>query len=206
MERRSRRAVAGPCVSGVLAAVIALSARWTAAEVEKRSRPNILWLVSEDNGPLLGCTGDPLARTPNLDALASKGVVFERCHAMPVCAPSRFTLISGMYPAACGPAHNMRASGKIPAWLKGFPTYLRQAGYYTTNQSKTDYNAPFAVSEMWDECGKNAEWKGRPTPATPFFSVYNHEVCHESCLFPGNKRANIHRVKTIHILFGRNRM
>jgi len=188
MERPSRRAVAGQCVSGVLAAVIALTARWSAAEEERRSRPNILWLVSEDNGPLLGCTGDPLARTPNLDALAAKGVVFERCSAMPVCAPSRFTLISGMYPAACGPAHNMRASGKIPVWLKGFPTYLRQAGYFTSNQSKTDYNAPFAVSEMWDACGKRAEWKGRPTPATPFFSVYNHEVCHESCLFPGNTR------------------
>jgi len=151
------------------------------------NRPNILWLVSEDNGPSLGCYGDPVARTPNLDALAAKGVVFDHCYGMPVCAPSRFTLITGLYPTSCGPAHNMRASGKIPSWLKGFPSYLRKAGYYTTNHAKTDYNSPLDVREMWDACGKKAEWNNRPTPDTPFFSVYNHEVCHESCLFPAEK-------------------
>ena len=167
------------------AAALPLAA-WAAAE-EKPKRPNILWLVSEDNGPFMGCYGDPLARTPNLDALAEKGIVFEHCYAMPVCAPSRFSLISGMYPTTCGPAQNMRAAGKIPAWLKGFPEYLRQAGYYTTNNAKTDYNAPFDVKAIWNACGKKADWKNRPTPGTPFFSVYNHEVCHESCLFPESK-------------------
>ncbi len=184
MNTVSRRAFLGQCAAG---AAIFPSAGW-AAEDEQRKRPNILWLVSEDNSPLLGCYGDPLARTPNLDALAAKGIVFDHCYAMPVCAPSRFTLISGMYPTTCGPAQNMRASGKIPAWLTGFPAYLRQAGYYTTNNSKTDYNAPFDIQAIWDACGKKADWKGRPAAATPFFSVYNHEVCHESCLFPGDKR------------------
>jgi arylsulfatase A-like enzyme len=107
---------------------------------------------------------------------------------MPVCAPSRFTLITGLYPASCGPAQHMRAAGKIPAWLKGFPAYLRQAGYYTTNNAKTDYNSPVDVREAWDVCGKKGGWKSRPTPDTPFFSVFNHEVCHESCLFPPEKR------------------
>ena len=178
----SRRAFVRQCVAGV--AVLPLVAR---ASGEKPERPNILWLVSEDNGPFLGCYGDRLARTPNLDALAAKGIVFEHCYAMPVCAPSRFTLISGLYPTTCGPAHNMRASGKIPPWLKGFPEYLRQAGYYTTNNAKTDYNAPFEVKAIWNECGKKADWKNRPGSGTPFFSVYNHEVCHESCLFPETK-------------------
>jgi len=182
MRTLSRRSFLGQSAAG--AAILPLAV-WAADE--EKTRPNILWLVSEDNGPFLGCYGDPLARTPNLDALAAKGIVFEHCYAMPVCAPSRFTLISGMYPTTCGPAHNMRASGKIPAWLKGFPAYLRQAGYYTTNNSKTDYNAPFNVKEIWNECGKKADWKDRPTPATPFFSVFNHEVCHESCLFPESK-------------------
>ena len=139
----SRRMFLAQSLAG--AAALPLAA-WAAEE--KPNRPNILWLVSEDNGPFLGCYGDPLARTPNLDALAAKGVVFEHCYAMPVCAPSRFTLISGMYPTTCGPAQNMRASGKIPAWLKGFPEYLRQAGYYTTNNAKTDYNAPFEVKAI----------------------------------------------------------
>jgi arylsulfatase A-like enzyme len=181
METVSRRAFVRQCAGGAVAAPL-LS--W-AAEESGQKLPNILWLVSEDNGPFLGCYGDALARTPHLDALARKGIVFESCYAMPVCAPSRFTLIAGMYPVTCGPAHNMRASGKIPDGLQGFPAYLRKDGYFTTNNAKTDYNAPIAKNgKFWDEQGKNAEWSHRPTPQTPFFSVYNHEVSHESCLFP----------------------
>jgi arylsulfatase A-like enzyme len=172
----------------VWAAAVLLVSWCAEADGGGQKRPNILCLVSEDNGPFLGCYGDPLARTPNLDALAREGVVFESCHAMPVCAPSRFILITGLYPTMCGPAHNMRASGKIPAFLKGFPAYLRRAGYYTTNNAKTDYNAPIDVKETWDACGRKAEWKDRPSPDTPFFSVYNHEVTHESCLFPDDRR------------------
>jgi arylsulfatase A-like enzyme len=147
-------------------------------------RPNILWLVSEDNGTFLGCYGDALAHTPTLDHLASQGVLFERCFAQPVCAPSRFTLITGMYSVTCGPAEHMRAQGKIPSWLKGFPAYLRKAGYYTSNNAKTDYNALINMKEAWDESGRNAHWRKRPEPMQPFFSVFNHEVTHESCLFP----------------------
>ncbi len=149
-------------------------------------RPNILWLVSEDNDTFLHCYGDPVARTPALDKLAQQGVLFERCFAQPVCAPSRFTLITGMYPATCGPAEHMRASGKIPAWLKGFPSYLRAAGYYTCNNAKTDYNCPVNLKETWDASGNKAHWRNR-APGQPFFSVFNHEVTHESCLFPTNE-------------------
>jgi arylsulfatase A-like enzyme len=85
------------------------------AEPGAGDRPNILWLVSEDNSTFLGCYGDPLAHTPTLDRLASKGILFERCFAQPVCAPSRFTLITGMYSVTCGPAEHMRAHGKIPS-------------------------------------------------------------------------------------------
>jgi arylsulfatase A-like enzyme len=147
-------------------------------------RPNILWLVSEDNDTFLGCYGDPLARTPTLDRLASKGVLFERCFAQPVCAPSRFTLITGMFSVTCGPAEHMRARGKILLWLKGFPAYLRKAGYYTSNNAKTDYNAPINMKEAWDASSREAHWRKRPDPRQPFFSVFNHEVTHESCLFP----------------------
>src|SRR6058998_1261960 len=95
-------------------------------------RPNILWLVSEDNDTFLGCYGDRLARTPTLDKLAREGVLYERCFAQPVCAPSRFALISGMYAATAGPAEHMRAQGKIPDWVTGLPSLLKAAGYYTT--------------------------------------------------------------------------
>ncbi len=145
-----------------------------------------MWLVSEDNDTFLGCYGDRLARTPTLDKLAHDGVLYERCFAWPVCAPSRFALISGMYAVSCGPAEHMRAQGKIPAWLKGFPAYLREAGYFTTNNAKTDYNSPIRIKEAWDLCGSGAHWRRR-SPGKPFFSVFNHEVTHESCLFPKNE-------------------
>src|SRR5579862_94432 len=147
-------------------------------------RPNILWLVSEDNNPFLGCYGDKLARTPTLDKLAKEGVLYERCFAQPVCAPSRFALITGMYAITAGPAEHMRAQGKIPKWLKGFPTFLHNAGYYTSNNAKTDYNSPIVPRDTWDESSNRAHWRKRPDPRQPFFSVFNHEVTHESCLFP----------------------
>jgi len=164
-----------------LSLALTLAGLTTAAELD---RPNILWLVSEDNHTFLGCYGDPLARTPTLDKLAHEGVLFERCFTQPVCAPSRLTLISGVYAASCGPGHHMRAQGKIPSWLKGFPALLRGTGYYTSNNAKTDYNSPISVQEAWNECGRKAHWRNRADAQQPFFSVFNHEVAHESCLFP----------------------
>jgi len=148
------------------------------------ARPNILWIVSEDNNPYMGCYGDKLARTPTLDGLAAKGILYENCFSQaPVCAPSRFTLISGMYATCCGPAEHMRAKGNIPEFLRGFPAYLRESGYSCTNNAKTDYNAPINIKDAWDECSNKAHWRNRPA-GKPFFAVFNHEVTHESSIFP----------------------
>ena len=69
-------------------------------------RPNILWLSTEDIGPQLGCYGDPVAKTPNLDALAGRGMLFDVAWSnYPVCAPARTTIITGMYAAANGAGH-----------------------------------------------------------------------------------------------------
>ncbi|HWQ93814.1 MAG TPA: sulfatase-like hydrolase/transferase, partial [Clostridia bacterium] len=140
-------------LAGTLLLVGAIISSAAAAE-----RPNILWLVSEDNTTLLGCYGDRVARTPALDKLAREGVVFERCFTQPVCAPSRFSLITGLPPASSGPAHHMRAQGRIPAGVKGFPALLRQAGYYTANNAKTDYNTSLNLKETWNENGRNAHY------------------------------------------------
>ena len=166
-------------VLAIVAAVFPLAARAQGAA----DRPNILWIVSEDNNPYLGCYGDRLARTPTIDSLAKDGVLYENCFSTaPVCAPSRFTLITGMYATSCAPANDMRASGKMPPDMRGFPAYLRAAGYYCTNNAKTDYNAPINMKDTWDVSGKQAHWRNRPA-GRPFFAVFNHEVTHESCLF-----------------------
>ncbi|WP_203434090.1 sulfatase-like hydrolase/transferase [Jiangella asiatica] len=153
-----------------------------AAQVD---RPNFLWLVSEDNSPYLGAYGDPQSATPTLDRLAAEGIRYENAFATaPVCAPTRFGIVTGLEATTCGPAHQMRASGHIPNWLRGFPAYLREAGYHCTNNAKTDYNAPISIADAWDASSGQAHWRNRPA-AAPFFAVFNYNVTHESQLFPG---------------------
>src|SRR4051794_22378539 len=99
-------------------------------------RPNILWVTCEDTGPHLGCYGDKYSTTPNLDRLAAKGMKYRVAWSnAPVCAPARTTLISGVYPTALGAEH-MRSLVPMPANMKMYPQYLREAGYYCTNNSK----------------------------------------------------------------------
>lgn len=146
-------------------------------------RPNIMWLVSEDNNPFIGAYGDRLAHTPTIDGLARKGLLYRNVYTTaPVCAPTRFGIITGVHPESAGPAHNMRAVAHLPALLAGFPTYLRQQGYYCTNNAKTDYNSDLKPDQIWDQSSKTAHWKNRPGGA-PFFAVFNHETTHESRIF-----------------------
>ena len=147
------------------------------------ARPNILWLVSEDNNPFIGAYGDKIAHTPTLDRLAKDGILYRNVYSTaPVCAPTRFAIITGVYPESAGPAHHMRAVASLPATLAGFPTYLRSAGYYCTNNAKTDYNSNLKPDEIWHESSAKAHWRNRPQN-TPFFAVFNHEITHESMLF-----------------------
>ena len=70
-----------------------------AAQVSAGSRPNIVMIVVDDLRPVLGAYGDALARTPNLDALAQRSIVFENAFAVvPVCGASRAALMSGRKP------------------------------------------------------------------------------------------------------------
>ena len=142
------------------------------------SRPNILWISCEDISPNLGCYGDPDAITPTLDALAEKGVRFSRAFTIAgVCAPNRSGTITGVFPCSIG-SHNMRSSAQLPPHVKCFPEYLRRAGYFCTNNSKTDYNFP-VPKQAWDECSRKAHWKHRPK-GKPFFAVFNITTTHES--------------------------
>ena len=141
--------------------------------------PNILWLTSEDNGPHLGCYGDKYADTPNLDALANKGMIYTRAISnAPVCAPARTTIISGMYPTSTGAEH-MRSMTSLPDDYKMYPVYLRERGYYCTNNSKEDYNLE-KDGQVWNEGGRKASWTNRPKKEQPFFTIHNFTVSHES--------------------------
>ncbi|MBI2421976.1 MAG: sulfatase-like hydrolase/transferase [Candidatus Hydrogenedentes bacterium] len=143
--------------------------------------PNILWLVSEDNGPFLGCYGEALARTPRLDALAAEGVRYSHAFAnAPVCAPSRSTLATGIHAVSLGTQH-MRSQNALPENVRFYSNYLRDAGYYCTNCSKEDYNAARKPGGAWDASSKDAHWRNRK-PSQPFFAVFNCALTHESNL------------------------
>lgn len=145
-------------------------------------RPNILWLVTEDNAArFVGAYGDPLARTPHLDRLALDGIVMEQARSVyPVCAPTRHALITGLYPHASGAQH-MRSTPALPAGVRFFPEYLLAAGYFCTNNAKTDYNTAHPPDAAWDENNRQAHWRHRQ-PGQPFFAVFNFEQSHESRL------------------------
>ena len=142
-------------------------------------RPNILWLSSEDHGPHLGCYGDKYAHTPNLDAFAKRSLLYlNAISTAPVCAPARTTIICGMYAPSLG-AHHMRSQAARPDWLKFYPEFLREAGYYCTNNSKTDYNIEHNIRQIWDESSGKAHYRKRKK-GQPFFAIFNQTCTHES--------------------------
>ncbi len=147
-------------------------------------KPNVLWITAEDMSPTLGVYGDAYATTPHLDAFAKESVRYTNAFAAaPICSPSRSTLITGMWAPSLGTSQ-MRSAYPIPFNVKGFPTYLREAGYFTTNNSKTDYNTANEarlIEESWDESGGRAHWRspGRKE-GQPFFAVFNQMTTHQS--------------------------
>lgn len=158
------------------------------------SRPNIVWIVCEDMSPHLSAFGEKTIQTPYLDELAKDGIRFTHVYTIAgVCAPSRSAIITGMYPTKTG-ANNMRtlslSTGPVPAYVpgpysvvlppyaKGFPEYLRAAGYYCTNSAKQDYQFQAPVT-LWDESSRDAHWRNRPA-GQPFFAVFNLGITHES--------------------------
>ena len=155
----------------------------TSSKPNPLKRPNILWISCEDISPDLGCYGDDYAVTPNLDQLAEQGCRYTNAFVpFPVCAPTRSSIITGMYPGTLGSMH-MRTSLQgyecvPPHYVRCFPEYLRMAGYYCTNHTKTDYqfSPPFTT---WD--AKIVNWRNKDRPGNaPFFSVINLAVTHES--------------------------
>lgn len=175
-------------------------------------RPNILWISVEDISPLLGAYGDKSIQTPNIDRLAREGITYTNAFATAgVCAPSRSSIITGMYPVSIG-TQNMRTGPHYayrepeaetyktyislkdirgrnvpeyaavpPPYVKVFTEYLRAAGYFTSNAAKTDYQFNSPIT-AWDEIGKDAHYKNR-SAGQPFFAVFNHEITHESRVF-----------------------
>ncbi len=156
----------------------------TLSALAQQSKPNIVWITIEDTSPdFIGCYGNTQVKTPNIDALAAEGIRFTNAHSTnTVCAPSRHTIITGLRTAADGCGHQ-RSTNKIPAFVKGFPYYLKKSGYFTSNNHKTDYNidqANLFIEQNWNQQGGKADFINRLNKAQPFFAVFNVEESHQS--------------------------
>ena len=147
------------------------------------ARPNILWITLEDTSTqFIGAYGNPHVKTPAIDGLAKQGVRFTSAFATAsVCSTARSAIITGVSPEVLGTGHH-RSRYPIPKFIKGFPSYLKDAGYYTTNSSKTDYNTSEESRikrESWNECSSKAGWWKREK-GQPFFAVFNFMNSHQS--------------------------
>jgi arylsulfatase A-like enzyme len=150
----------------------------------QQTKPNIVWITIEDTSPdFIGCYGNTQVKTPNIDALAAEGIRFTNAHSTnTVCAPSRHTIITGVRTAVDGCGHQ-RSTFKIPSHIKGFAYYLKNAGYFTSNNHKTDYNIDnekLFVEQNWTMEGNKADFINRENKAQPFFSVFNIDESHQS--------------------------
>lgn len=181
----------------VMTAFSALTASVVSAETVNKGllqKPNFLVVVCEDISPYLGCYGDKVAITPHLDAFSKQSVQHARMFTcVGVSSPSRYSLITGRFASADG-ANYMRSnyfnkSFEVvpPAGVKCYTEFLREAGYYCTNNAKTDYQFESPLS-AWDEQGNQAHWKHAPIDR-PFLATFNINVTHESFIWKNSTQA-----------------
>ncbi|MCP4787545.1 MAG: sulfatase-like hydrolase/transferase [Fuerstiella sp.] len=172
----------------------AFASRVVTTRVDASERPNVLLIVSEDNGPELGCYGDSYARTPNLDRLASEGVRFENAFVpYSVCSPSRAVFLTGLYP------HQNEQIGlathKFAMYEDDTPnvvTWLKAAGYRTgligklhvnpENAFPFDYraisNSNFQRKQSIDDYADSAAKFFADSGKKPFFLSVNFPDAH----------------------------
>ncbi len=142
----------------------------TAAAEDTKSQPNILWITCEDISPDLGSYGDKLVKSPHLDRLAGQGCTYTRAFATsPVCSSSRSAIITGIYATTLG-THHHRSMVPLPEDVRCFTAYLRDAGYYCTNNDKNDYNFEIPA-DAWDANGNEPTGAIAPAPISHFLQL-----------------------------------
>jgi len=171
---------------------------------EPRQRPNILLIVSEDNGPELGCYGEPHVRTPVLDGLAAEGVRFTGAFVTQAgCSPSRASFLTGLYPHQNGQIG--LATWRFAMYHENTPNVarsLKAAGYRTGIIGKLHVNPerafPFDVAEIRsanfgrENLNAYAEAASRffEQGDEPFFLSVNYPDAHRPFLRQAEKRPN----------------
>lgn len=169
---------------------IALLLSMASLHADETRRPNILWIIAEDMSPDLGCYGNEVVTTPNIDGLAAKGMRFTSVFTTgPACSPSRTALATGVFQTTLG-AHHMRYSRELmpslPKPVKILPELMRENGYFTgnikniggTGSGKDDWQ--FKVpGKSWD----THSWE-ELVKRQPFFAQINSRESHRGFSSP----------------------
>ncbi|MDU0356435.1 sulfatase [Paraglaciecola aquimarina] len=155
----------------------------SAARTSHNKQPNFLWLISEDNSKhFLKLYNQAGASMPMVEELAEQGLIFDNAFSnAPVCSTARSTLATGAYAPRIGTLnHRTVKPVKLPVGFEPFSESLKKAGYYTTNNFKSDYN--FAGLEaFWNKSEKGANWRER-AENQPFFHIQSWKQTHEHTL------------------------
>ncbi len=173
----------------------ALTLAAPALHLRAQTKPNIVWILGDDLGPQLGCYGEKLVHTPNVDRLAAEGVRFTHCFTTaPVCSPARSAWNTGVYHTTTG-THNHRSHRKdgypLPEGVRLISHRLQDAGYFTANvaelvpgmrlSAKTDFNfqgpKPF----------QGTHWRQR-APGQPFYAQINFTAPHKGPVWPAARK------------------
>ena len=158
---------------------------------ESADLPNILLIVSEDNGPDLGCYGVKEVKSPHIDQLAAEGVLFENAFVTySVCSPSRSTIFTGLYPHQNGQIGLATHKFRMYGGLKTLPVFLKEAGYRTGCLGKIHVNPESLIPfDFHPIKGSNFSKKKLPDYAkeaakfmrasdSPFFLMVNFPDAH----------------------------
>lgn len=133
----------------------------TIGRTAEADRPNVLFIAIDDLNDWVGCLdGHPQAKTPHIDTLASRGVLFTNAHCQaPICQPSRSSLLTGSYPWSNG-VYDIEQTMREAPLLKDsvtIPQYFRQNGYHTIGTGKI-YHRGEGDPDAWDEWGVRYGW------------------------------------------------
>ncbi|PWJ35026.1 arylsulfatase A-like enzyme [Sediminitomix flava] len=137
---------------------------WRPASEKQKEQPNILWIYIEDLNPVFSCYGVENNPTPFIDQLADQGVLFSNAYTpSPVCSAARSAIITSTMATSLG-THNHHSSRTVedaiflPEGVKTVPELFKEAGYYTFNHGKDDYNFIYDRKKLYSDPIKLDYW------------------------------------------------
>lgn len=159
-----------------LAALATLVLPLSSAHAQGAKQKNVLFIVSDDLNNRLGCYGDRLVQTPNLDKLAARGTTFEKAYcAFPLCGPSRNSFLTGLYPNSTGIFLNGQIFRQTVPQQTSMPQWFRQHGYLAARIGKMyHYNVPNSIGT--DGHDDPASWEIQMNPAGVDRTVEEPEI------------------------------